>query len=262
VSTQGPSGTSSADPTALRVYVRVTRDMDQELLAFARGPLRAAMDDFRAACPDAARTITDLDVLIEQLARRGLRLSDMVERVAADFEAAGQGPDLPALLRAEVAGDLGTLIAEPANTGDPAAVLASLPVELPRTPLELPDQGARDLTGDVLGGLWDEVSGTVEGLVHASLHPMDAARGLLGMLENPGEALRAMIDWEDLESGHPGRWAGHMLPGVLLGAVTDGAGFFIRAGGHQGARPGSALWRSVDGLLRCRVLQGLPRGDR
>ncbi|MEA2672666.1 MAG: hypothetical protein QOG45_2886 [Chloroflexota bacterium] len=109
------------------------------------------------------------------------------------------------------------------------ARLASQPVEPPLVPLALPGEDVRNLAGDFFGGIRDEVTGTVDGLVQGALHPMDAARGLLGMLENPGEALRAMIDWEDLESGHPGRWAGHMLPGMLVGAFTDGAGFLIRA---------------------------------
>ncbi len=113
------TGTSSADPATLRAYVRVSRDMDHELLLFARGRLRTAIADFRTTCPDAARSLPELDRHLEELANRGLRLSDMVERVS-------------------------------------------------------------------------------------------------------------LIDLDDLENGHLGRWLGHMTPGLLLGAVTGGSGFLVR----------------------------------
>jgi hypothetical protein len=154
----------------------------------------------------------------DRAAAAGVRT--LLEAAQAVRELAGRlavqaGSDLPA--------------GEPLDIGGSTARLASVPVGPPLIPLALPGEDVRDLAGDFLGGLRDEVTGTVDGLVQGALHPVDAARGLLGMLENPGEALRVMVDWEDLESGHPGRWAGDMLPGMLVGAFTDGAGFLIRA---------------------------------
>jgi len=189
---------------------------------------------------------------MEEVALRGLRLADVVERVAADFEAAGQGPDLMGVLLPEVAGDLGGLAAAPVDAGVASANLASLPIELPLTPVEIPDQSPGELAGDFLGGLRDELTGTLDGLVHAALHPADTIRGLLGMVEHPGDTFLAMLDWGDLENDRPGRWVGHMLPGALLGLGTGGAGFFIRVLRivHRVARDAEALEETVGTLAR------------
>lgn len=32
------------------------------------------------------------------------------------------------------------------------------------------------------------------------------------------------MDWSDFSDGHPGRAIGELLPGLVLGVVTDGAG--------------------------------------
>jgi hypothetical protein len=204
----------------------VTREVDQELLSLARGRLRSALADFRTGCPDAARLIPELDLLVEQVALRGLRLSDLTDRVAADFEAAGGGPDLVGVLRSQVTGDLGDLSAQPADASLPPVRLASFPVDGPLTPLQLPDQNPGAFASDFLGAVWDEVSGSAEGLLHAALHPMDTAHGLLGMLENPGDALRAIVDWNDLKSGDQGQWLGHMVPLMVLGT---GGGLLARS---------------------------------
>jgi hypothetical protein len=175
--------------------------------AVAAGAAASAVTTMEGACAALDRAAAaDVRTLLE---------AAQAARQLAGRLAVQPGTDLP--------------VGEPLDGRDPVARLADLPVSPPLFPLALPDQDPRDVAGDYFGGLRDEVAGTVDGVAQAIRQPMDTARGLLGMLENPGEALRAMIDWEDLESGHPGRWAGHMLPGVPFGAVTDGAGFLIRA---------------------------------
>jgi hypothetical protein len=65
------------------------------------------------------------------------------------------------------------------------------------------------------------------------------------MLENPGDALRAMADWDDLKSGDQGRWLGHVLPALMLGSVTDGVGLFVRTARllHRFAQEQEAIQR-------------------
>jgi hypothetical protein len=228
-------GAVGADPAALRAYVRVTREVDQDLLSLATGSLHASMEEFRMRCPEAARNIPEVDRSLADLATRCLRLSDMVEQVAADFEAAGRGQGLRDLLLPEVAGDLGPLHALAADgtplSSSPVGQVADLAVEVPPTaPDPEPHSSglAAGAVGDFVNGAWDDIHGTVEGVLDAARHPEDAVQGMLGMIQHPLDALRALVDGDDLESGHLARWAGHLAPGAVLGAVTDGGGFLIR----------------------------------
>jgi scabin-like protein len=42
--------------------------------------------------------------------------------------------------------------------------------------------------------------------------------------EHPGEFAKAMVDWDDIANGHPGRAFGQMLPNIVLTVATAGGG--------------------------------------
>ena len=47
--------------------------------------------------------------------------------------------------------------------------------------------------------------------------------------ENPGEFGKTLINWEDLEAGRYGEWAGNLVPDAILAVATGGAGAAPRA---------------------------------
>ncbi len=77
-------------------------------------------------------------------------------------------------------------------------------------------------------GWWRDVRATGQGLGTAVVHPLDTAK--------------AVADLDTLSSD-PGRWVGHLLPGVLLGAATGGTGMVASRGASVGVRMAEAALR-------------------
>jgi hypothetical protein len=68
--------------------------------------------------------------------------------------------------------------------------------------------------------------------------------GLEYAWENPGEFAKMMVGWEHIESGHPGRAFGQLLPNIVLTVATAGGG--AAAKGAQGAATAGKLGKVAD----------------
>src|SRR5918992_1012862 len=98
-----------------------------------------------------------------------------------------------------------------------------------------------DQAKQVPGGAWEGVTGIYEGgKFILQLNPTNAMNwrdpgamidryrqvGEAGVFawNNPGEFGKALINYEDLEAGRYGEWAGNLLPDAILAVATGGAG--------------------------------------
>ena len=216
----------------------------------------AAADIAAAEEADARRDLAAAEER-ERQARRRLEQAEEDRREAQrdglDAEEAVNIARTSLIAAAQGAGLLPTQPGGPANPAFAAAAGITLPKppepeEDDRSWLErrFDDVGnAASWTWDqakqVPGGAWEGVTGIYEGgKFILSLNPTNAMNwrdpgamidryqqlGEAGVFawNNPGEFGKALINYEDLEAGRYGEWAGNLLPDAILAVATGGAG--------------------------------------
>jgi colicin import membrane protein len=216
----------------------------------------AAADAAAAEEADARR---DLQAAEERERRARHRLEEAEEdrrEAQKDGDDAEEAVALARVGLIAAAQGAGLLPTQPGGPADPAfAAAAGIRLEPPKPPPEdegnwferrLDDVGdAASWTWDqakqVPGGVWEGTKGIGEGVYFLyQLNPtnpqnlMNPGEAIerykqLGETaqyawENPGEFGKALINWEDLENGRYGEWAGNLVPDALLAIGTAGAG--------------------------------------
>ena len=216
----------------------------------------AAADAAAAEEADARR---DLQAAEERERRARHRLEEAEEdrrEAQKDGDDAEEAVALARVGLIAAAQGAGLLPTQPGGPADPAfAAAAGIRLEPPKPPPE--DEGSwlerrLDDVGDaaswtwdqakqVPGGVWEGTKGIGEGVYFLYqlnptnpqnlMNPGDAIERYkqLGETaeyawENPGEFGKALINWEDLENGRYGEWAGNLVPDALLAVGTAGAG--------------------------------------
>ena len=225
-------------------------------LAFGDAAAAAAADAAAAEEADARR---DLQAAEERERRARARLEEAEEdrrEAQKDGDDAEEAVALARVGLIAAAQGVGLLPTQPGGPADPAfAAAAGIRLEPPKPPPEdegnwferrLDDVGdAASWTWDqakqVPGGVWEGTKGIGEGVYFLyQLNPtnpqnlMNPGEAIerykqLGETaqyawENPGEFGKALINWEDLENGRYGEWAGNLVPDALLAIGTAGAG--------------------------------------
>jgi hypothetical protein len=226
-------------------------------LALGDAAAAAAADAAAAEEADARRDLQAAEERERQARRRLEHAEDDRREAQKDGEDAAEAVALARVGLIAAAQGAGLLPTQPGGPADPAfAAAAGIRLEPPKPPPEeddrswlerrLDDAGnAASWTWDqakqVPGGVWEGTKGIYEGgkfLMELNpTNPMNlmhpgrtferyqqlAAAGQYAW-ENPGEFGKTLINWEDIEAGRYGEWAGNLVPDAILAVTTGGAG--------------------------------------
>jgi hypothetical protein len=233
-------------------------------LTLGNAAAAAAADAAAAEEADARRDLQAAEER-ERQARRRLEQAEEDRREAQkDGDDAEEAVALARTGLIAAAQGAGLLPTQPGGPADPAfAAAAGIRLEPPKPPPEpeddrnwferrLDDVGnAASWTWDqarqVPGGVWEGTKGIAEGAYFLyQLNPTNPHNwrdpgamidryqqlGQAGKYawENPGEFGKALINWEDLEAGRYGEWAGNLVPDAIAAVATGGAGAAVTRG--------------------------------
>jgi hypothetical protein len=195
---------------------------DEDALASSRASLPAGSLSWPGA----------LDAAVGDAAQQA-RLEAWASRLRADSVGVRHDADR-ATAAAEQAASSASEVLDDASAGTRAARRAAAerlrPAQVAAGVLPAEDGSLRSRVGGFADGLADDVTGTVgllAGLVGLAGDPRprwaELGRGVTAAVRDPAAALRAAVDWTDVEQGDWGHWAGTVAPGGVLAVSTAGA---------------------------------------
>ncbi len=119
-------------------------------------------------------------------------------------------------------------------------------------------------------GWSDQAAGFGRGVKDGVVEPVAMVGGLVGLngdtgenwsalgsglahgFTNPGDFAKALVNWDDIENGEYGHWAGELVPSAVAAFFTGGA-----AAGVKGAQATAAAQRTTEAL---KAASGLAKG--
>jgi hypothetical protein len=254
---QAEADQRAAEARIVAAQAAQTRIFTTAVDLLAGNAAAAAAADLAAAEEADARRDLHAAEERERVARRRLEQAEEDRREAQkDGNDAEEAVRIARVSLVAAAQGAGLLPTQPGGPADPAfAAAAGLVLPKPPEPKEddrswlerrLDDVGNAatwtwDQAKQVPGGVWEGTKGLYEGGKFLyELNPtnpqnlmnpertLERYQQLAGAgrfaVENPGEFGKLLINWEDLEAGRYGEWAGNLVPDALLAIGTAGAG--------------------------------------
>ena len=157
--------------------------------------------------------------------------------------------------------------AKHAATTASAALDATIKPLLPKPPPQKkPEHHWYSPVTDFLGGAWDSVKDPVVmvgGLVGLHGDTSDnwsaLGHGLAHGITHPLDLGKAIIDWNDLSSGHYSRWAGELVPSIAAAFFTGGGAAAVK--GADAVNATAKTGKALEDLTDAEKASALARGD-